>query len=75
MQVRPLALCGQVIVVSSAFDGVQLLQRHRMVNAALAAELADPGKIHALSLTTKTPEQWAKSGGSVHPTPPCQGGH
>lgn len=35
------------------------LQRHRMVNAALADEFK--AGLHALSLTTKTPEELPKS--------------
>ena len=35
------------------------LQRHRMVNAALADEFE--GGLHALSLTTRTPEELPQS--------------
>jgi len=52
--------CGakfSVLVVSKRFDGVALLQRHRMVNGALEVELKD---IHAMTLKTLTPEQWEK---------------
>jgi stress-induced morphogen len=42
----------QVTVVSSAFDGVSLLDQHRRVNDALAAPLAD-GSIHELRIKTK----------------------
>jgi stress-induced morphogen len=42
----------QVTVVSSAFDGVPLLDQHRRVNDALAAPLAD-GSIHELRIKTK----------------------
>ena len=35
-------------MASSCFDGVPLLQRHRMVNDALAEELAAGGGVHAL---------------------------
>jgi BolA protein len=47
----------QAIVVSPAFAGKPLVARHRMVNALLAEELK--GAIHALALTTVTPEEWA----------------
>ncbi|CAN0506730.1 unnamed protein product [Ectocarpus sp. 12 AP-2014] len=44
-----------------------------MVNAALKEELVED--IHALSMTTRTPAQWAAEGGDkVEPTPPCAGG-
>lgn len=41
-----------VSVSSAAFDGVSLVEQHRMVNRALAAPLAD-GTIHELRITTK----------------------
>ena len=41
-----------VSVSSAAFDGVSLVDQHRMVNRALAAPLAD-GTIHELRITTK----------------------
>jgi len=42
----------QVTVVSSAFDGLSLIEQHKRVNAALAAPLAD-GTIHELRIRTK----------------------
>ncbi|KOM30616.1 hypothetical protein LR48_Vigan01g017000 [Vigna angularis] len=51
--------CGAsfvVEIVSEQFEGKRLLERHRMVNAALEEELKE---IHALSIKkTVTPEQW-----------------
>jgi stress-induced morphogen len=44
----------QVTVVSSAFDGLPLVEQHRLVNSALAAPLAD-GSIHELRIRTKGP--------------------
>ena len=70
----------KVVVVSEQFDGVALLQRHRLVNAALSAELdgshglAGLPAVHALSVKAKTPKQWEKSGGAVGKSPPCLGG-
>jgi BolA protein len=65
----------KVLVVSAAFDGVPLLERHRLVHAALAEELK-PGGVHALSISAKTPAQMAAAGGRVvaPATPPCLGG-
>jgi BolA protein len=40
-------------VVSEAFAGKSRVERHRMVNAALAAELAGP--VHALAVTALAP--------------------
>jgi len=44
------------VIVSEQFAGKALLQRHRLVNAALQEELKT---IHAFSQKTFTPEQWA----------------
>jgi stress-induced morphogen len=42
----------QVTVSSPRFDGLPLLEQHRLVNNALAAPLAD-GTIHELRIKTK----------------------
>ena len=42
----------QVTVTSPRFDGLSLLEQHRLVNEALAAPLAD-GTIHELRIKTK----------------------
>jgi stress-induced morphogen len=42
----------QVTVISAAFNGLPLIQQHKLVNAALAAPLAD-GTIHELRIRTK----------------------
>ena len=42
-------------VVSGAFEGKSRIERHRMVNAVLAEELA--GKIHALAIAAFAPEE------------------
>jgi BolA protein len=47
-----------VLVVSDAFAGKSRLERHRMVNAALADELKT---VHALAITVLTPEERAKA--------------
>ncbi|PFH33087.1 BolA family protein [Besnoitia besnoiti] len=52
--------CGAAydcVVVSSAFDGKRLLERHRMVNEALKEELPS---IHAFSMQCHTPQEWEK---------------
>ncbi len=43
----------RVYIVSDAFKGKSRLERHRMINSALAAELA--GGVHALALHAKAP--------------------
>lgn len=62
----------KVTVVSEQFEGKSLLMRHRMLNEALAEELAGP--VHALALHTMTPTEWAKKGGEVPDSPLCHGG-
>ncbi|KAE8983667.1 hypothetical protein PR003_g23819 [Phytophthora rubi] len=61
----------KVVVVAEQFDGKPLLQRHRLVNAALQQELSDG--VHALSILSKTPQQWAANA-QVKPSPNCRGG-
>lgn len=61
----------KVVVVSEAFEGAKLIDRHRVVNGALAEELA--GSVHALSIVAKAPSQWAASA-EVAPSPKCLGG-
>ena len=45
----------QATVISSAFTGKSLIERHRMVMAALAVEMKGP--IHALTLEAKSPDE------------------
>jgi len=42
-------------IVSTHFAGKSLIQRHRLVMAALAEEMKGP--IHALTLDVKTPDE------------------
>ena len=42
-------------IVSGQFAGKSMLQRHRLVMAALAEEMKGP--IHALTLDVKTPDE------------------
>ena len=62
----------KVVIVSDQFADQALIDRHRRVNGLLA-EALDNG-IHALSLQTKTPQEWAKQGGVTLESPPCLGG-
>ncbi|KAF1937336.1 bola-domain-containing protein [Clathrospora elynae] len=47
----------RVVITSSAFQGKMQLARHRMVNSLVRDELAQEDGIHALQLTTRTPEE------------------
>ncbi|MDO4768851.1 MAG: BolA family protein [Brachymonas sp.] len=46
-------------IVSSAFAGKRLIARHQMVYAALGERLQND-EVHALSMKTLTPEEWAQ---------------
>ncbi len=48
-------------IVSSAFAGQRLIQRHQRVYATLGGRL-QTDEVHALSMKTFTPAEWAASG-------------
>lgn len=60
----------KVVLVSNRFDGKSRVERHTMVYGALEAEFK--AKLHALSLVTRTPEEWAASN-AVPASPECAG--
>ena len=45
----------RVYIVSPAFEGKSRIERHRMINATLAGELA--GSVHALAIHAKSPDE------------------
>ena len=47
----------EAVLVSSAFLGKSRVQQHQLVYAALGDRMRE--EIHALSMQTYTPEQWA----------------
>ncbi|MDQ2916336.1 MAG: BolA/IbaG family iron-sulfur metabolism protein [Pseudomonadota bacterium] len=47
----------EALVVSSAFGGLSRIARHRLVYAALGERMRK--EIHALSMTTQTPDEHA----------------
>jgi acid stress-induced BolA-like protein IbaG/YrbA len=47
----------EAVIVSAAFVGKGMVQQHQMVYAALGDRMR--AEIHALSMKTYTPEQWA----------------
>eukprot|EP00759_Apiculatamorpha_spiralis_P036529 PhF_6_TR36645/c0_g1_i1/m.54052/K22066/BOLA1; BolA-like protein 1 len=67
----------KVTIVSSIFEKVSLVQRHRKVNECLKGFFEGGegenqlGHVHALSLNTRTEEEWIESGGHIPPTPAC----
>lgn len=62
----------KVVVVSDRFEGQPLVARHKMINALLHHELQSG--VHALSMQTLTPAEWARRGGRVPESPACRGG-
>jgi len=72
----------KVLLVSPRFEGVPLVQRHRLVNDA--ARGLEPGvassssavelPCHALSIQAKTPAQFAAAPVGLQSTPGCRGG-
>ncbi|KAJ2491541.1 BolA domain UV induced protein Uvi31 [Coemansia sp. RSA 2050] len=48
----------RVTVVSEAFSGQSRIQRQRSIYSLLKTEMAMEGGIHALTLVTKTPEEY-----------------
>jgi BolA protein len=47
----------RITIVSEAFRGKSRIERHRMINATLAAELA--GGVHALAIHASAPDESA----------------
>jgi acid stress-induced BolA-like protein IbaG/YrbA len=53
----------QAVIVSDAFAGKSRVRRHQLVYAALGDRMRE--EIHALSMRTLTPQEWAESGGAA----------
>ena len=49
----------EAVIVSDAFEGLSKVRQHQLVYAALGERMRE--EIHALSMTTLTPAQWAKA--------------
>jgi acid stress-induced BolA-like protein IbaG/YrbA len=47
----------EAVVVSARFEGLPRVRQHQLVYAALGDAMRE--EIHALSMTTHTPAQWA----------------
>ena len=48
-------------IVSAEFEGKRLIQRHQRVYATLGAKIQND-EVHALSMKTLTPGEWAAQG-------------
>ena len=62
----------KLVVVTDSFEAVPHIRRHQTVNGILREELAGP--LHALSMETLTPVEWAARDGAVRASPDCHGG-
>ena len=54
----------KVIVVSPLFEGMSAVKRHQLVYGALGDMMGkkpSQGGIHALAITSRTPDEWAAS--------------
>ncbi|MCP3704085.1 MAG: BolA family transcriptional regulator, partial [Alteromonas sp.] len=60
----------RLVIVASAFEGVRLISRHRIVNTLLAHELST--EVHALALHTFTPAEWLERGKKATRSPACR---
>ena len=51
-----------VFIVSSAFTGLSLLERHRKIYEAV--QMSENNEIHALSIRALSPDEWKEQGGA-----------
>ena len=54
----------EATVISDAFEGKNLLAKHRMVYAALDDQIRS-GEVHAVSIRAYTPQEWSEMGGEL----------
>lgn len=62
----------KVVVVAEVFQGKSLVDRHRMINTMVKAQIE--GSVHALAIHAMTPEEWFERGGGTSGSPECLGG-
>ena len=60
----------KIVAVSTCFNTLPRVSRHRLINNVLAAEWASD--LHALSLHLYTPEEWSKKQTAVLASPKCR---
>lgn len=63
----------KITATSSQFQGLSLLDRHRLINKLLADELNQG--LHALSLHLYTKEEWDAKGFQAPQSPACRDGY
>ena|SRR5579862_1615869 len=64
----------KVVVVSSRFEGLSAVKRHQLVYGALSAEMGRRPGIHALAITSRTPDEWSASP-EANVSPKCANTH
>lgn len=62
----------KLVVVTSEFESLSLVQRHQKINVILEKELKED--IHALSMETHTDKEWDQRSGRTFTSPQCHGG-
>lgn len=49
----------QALIVSAAFEGLSKVKQHQLIYRALGGKMRE--EVHALSIRTLTPAQWARA--------------
>ena len=62
----------KVVAVSTEFEHLNRVDRHRMINTLFADEFI--AGLHALSLHLYTPTEWVQASSKVLPSPACRDG-
>ncbi len=62
----------KVVAVSTRFNNLNRVARHRLVNACVGAEFSTG--LHALSLHLYTPDEWRRQSRDVPASPACLDG-
>ena len=62
----------KLVVVAATFEAESRVRRQQAIHRILRKELA--GGVHALTMQTLTPAEWAASGGAIAESPACLGG-
>ena len=60
----------KVVAVSTCFEHLNRVARHRLINRCLATEFTTG--LHALSLHLYTPDEWSRKTKNIPASPPCQ---
>ncbi len=60
----------KLIIVSSEFNQLTRIARHRLVNSIIAKEFESG--LHALTLSLHTPTEWSKQSDQILESPLCQ---